>query len=332
MSTLPFLSPVAAYAGKVGGGAEGMIGAHQLMKNRGGGGEFFCRRSTEEVGVGYVERIEKGRYREKEGGGVGEMGVSPRMSNVMVSGGNSSPLSSIGRGDGGWGGGDNTPTVNRKRSLVVEVPREMEVGRCWDSGGGTMSEQSMGLDPEMAEEHLRRLSVMRRGSNWLFMSPHQDVHNVATSADGSGSNFVAGINNRPLYMNDHQHQHPHYQNAAYYPTGMESGGIMRLEYPNMTGETPRNYTVEEVMGIKRGKTRGNPSIKRDNFITKCDERHDDVNKGGNSLPENNIPVDSENMDNDRKRKLDLKKKLDAAVVLRSLKVIPHHVGGRMMCM
>ncbi len=334
MSTLPFLSPVAAYAGKVRGGTEGTMGVHPGRNNR-GGGEFFGGRSTEGVVVGCVRTVEKGRYGEKEGGGVGGgMGVVSGKNIVMtmIDGSNSnSCLSSIGRGDEELeGGGDNTSTNNRKRCLVVEVPKETEAEGNWEGGEGTRNERAMGLCVEMDEEHRRCLSSMSLDSNQCFMSPHQDVHIAAATTFQSGGNFVVGNNNTPLYMNinnhNYRHHHPHRQDAAYYHTYMESDGMIPNRVKSLGG-TLRNYSVEEAMGIKRGKTRGNPSIKKDNFITKCDdERTANGNKGIDSTLLENVPSDTENTENDRKRRLDLKKKLDAAVVLRSLKVIhstPH---------
>eukprot|EP01084_Bolivina_argentea_P109516 195781_1 len=326
MSTLPFLSPVAAYSGKVRGGTERVMGVQPGRNNRGGYGEFFDGRSTEGVVVGCVGTVEKGRHGEKEGGGVGgRMGVVSRTNNVtaMIDGSNSnSCLSSIGYGDEGLGGGDNTSTNNRKRCLVVEVPKETEVGENWEGGEGTRNERAMGAGVEMNEEHRRCLSSLSLDSNPCIMSPHQDVHMAAATAFQSGGNFVVGNNNTPLCMtnnnNYYRYHDLHHQDAAYYCTDMESGGMIpnRVKSP---GGTLRNYSVEEAMGIKRGKTRGDPSIKKYNFITKCDDERTANVKGIVSSSLENVPSDTEKTENDRTRKLDLKKKLDAAVVLRSLK-------------
>ncbi len=318
MSALPFLSPVAAYAGKVGGGTEGAMKVHSGRKNTDVSGEFFDGRSSTE-GAGYVGTVEKGGYGEKEGG----VGGASRK-NAVMSGGSNGCLSRTGSGDRGPREGDNTVTTNRKRCLVVEMPWKTEAGENWEGGEKARNERVMGVGVEMNEEHGRYLSEMRYGSNPLFMSPHQDVH-ISAAVARRGGNFPVDNSNTPLYVNDR-----HCQDAAYYHPGMESGG-MPPDWVKATCGTSQNYSVEEVMGIKSGKTRGGALVKRDNSIRKRDERRPDVNKGDSTLL-GDIPNDATNVDNDRKRKLDLKKKIDAAVVLRSLKVIPNNFAGKDMYM
>ncbi len=326
MSTLPFLSPVAAYSGKVRGGTERVLGVHPGRNIR-DGYTFSGRRGTEGGVVGCLGTAERGGHVEKGDGVGGEMGGVSQENDVlpMVDGSNdNSCLSSIGRGDEGLGEGDNTSTNSRKRCLVVEAPKETEAGRNREGGEGMRNERGMGVGVEMKDEHWHCLSSVSLDSNPCVMNPHQDVH--MTALRHGGRNFIG--NNTPLPMNNHncQHHYPRCQDIAYYPTSTESGDMV----PNMgksSGGTLRNYSVEEAMGIKRGKTRGDPSIKKDNFVKKFDdERPANVSNGIDSSMLENVPSDMANAENYKKIKLDLKKKLDAAVVLRSLKVIhfiPH---------